>query len=748
MTSSKWLLTMTDAGRAAIASADGQGLSTKITHVGVGDGRYVVRDEEGHPTELALQSVALVSERLRVPVYAGGSTTRGTLQILAEIAKATAADQEFYVSEVGFFDQDGVLLAVWSHPTDSLGYRGSLTPWILNLAWSWSDMPADAITVEVVSAPLSGMLVGVAQMQIQLKQMTEQSGGVYDPTDPDALASALAAQVQAALASANKPVRQPICVSPANGTVTTVLIPALTGSGYFSPDGYAHVSSQFVVKATDGTTIYDSGEVPASVTHQVPGGFLTIVTPYDWQVRYKGTLGGATYWSDWSVAARFTTASTVVVAPAILTPANGVTNVAAQPTITTSAFSVNNGGDSHSKTRWQISTDANFIDIVYDSGDSNSLTQLVVPAATLQASTTYHVRARHVGLILGASGWSDPAFFTTRANFVYVEPPVITSPTNGQQAVGLTPTITISGFQVIGGADTHQATQVQVRLASGDWATTLFDTGEIAATTTVTPTIATALPVETDCVARVRHKGAATGWSAWSGEIAFRTRTPTGSVLLTTVGQQLFTVPAGVYELDVELGGGGGGGGYYNAGAGGGYARKRIAVYPGLQITVTVGDGGINGLTQGTSTPGGTTSFGTYFSATGGQPGQFAQEVSAAGGIGVNGDVNYTGGRGGRYLASVSNATVHPSGAGGGGAAGRDGNGFDGQDIQSDYSSGGLGGNGNGPYAGKGGKGKGGYYAPSPATPGQNYGGGGAGGANDGSGSGSVAAPGYALISW
>lgn len=88
-----------------------------------------------------------------------------------------------------------------------------------------------------------------------------------------------------------------------------------------------------------------------------------------------------------------------------------------------------------------------------------------------------------------------------------------------------------------------------------------------------------------------------------------------------------FTVPTGITAVDVELWGDGAGSfasyGSRRSGGGGagGYVRRRITGSTPFQvIVVTIGGGGIAGTTTGPSWPsgGGTSSFGSYISATGG----------------------------------------------------------------------------------------------------------------------------------
>ena len=121
----------------------------------------------------------------------------------------------------------------------------------------------------------------------------------------------------------------------------------------------------------------------------------------------------------------------------------------------------------------------------------------------------------------------------------------------------------------------------------------------------------------------------------------------------------IFNVPPGVTQAEIELWGGGSGS-FASAGsapsgggAGGGYARIRIAsLSAGQLVPVTVGSGGNGGTTAGAgATAGGTSSFGTYASATGGNLNQLASVASplngaTPGGIGVGGDVNISGSSG------------------------------------------------------------------------------------------------------
>ena len=128
-----------------------------------------------------------------------------------------------------------------------------------------------------------------------------------------------------------------------------------------------------------------------------------------------------------------------------------------------------------------------------------------------------------------------------------------------------------------------------------------------------------------------------------------------------------FIVPNGITQIEVEVWGGGSGSYASTAslasggGAGGGYARKLVAgLAPGQVIPVSVGIGGSGGTTSGSAaSPGGSSSFGTFVSATGGSLNSSAsvstpQNGGTPGGVGVGGDVNLTGSSGQSALMSAA----------------------------------------------------------------------------------------------
>lgn len=147
----------------------------------------------------------------------------------------------------------------------------------------------------------------------------------------------------------------------------------------------------------------------------------------------------------------------------------------------------------------------------------------------------------------------------------------------------------------------------------------------------------------------------------------------TGLVVYSEAGAFTFTVPpvfrSGRRQPVVTLIGGGGGGGNStgtgtgqagSGGGGGGVSKKRIDLAGVSTVTVTVGAGGA------AQVAGGTSSFGTYLSATGGNA---AGPSRGSAGAGVGGDLNDTLGYG---FQRHTNGTAQVSGKGaglGGGAS-------------------------------------------------------------------------------
>lgn len=176
-------------------------------------------------------------------------------------------------------------------------------------------------------------------------------------------------------------------------------------------------------------------------------------------------------------------------------------------------------------------------------------------------------------------------------------------------------------------------------------------------------------------------------------------------IIRTYTSNATWTKPPNLKYIIVEMvGGGGGGGGCYNygggAGAAAGYCKKIIAA-SSLNSTesVVIGLGGSGGSPQNPGADGGTSSFGSHCSATGGKGGGAQNTIINAtngsiGGIGINGDINFAGTNSGGATGSGQPVYCGASSVFGGGATTiavtTPGNGF----SATGYGSGGSGGNG------------------------------------------------------
>lgn len=147
-----------------------------------------------------------------------------------------------------------------------------------------------------------------------------------------------------------------------------------------------------------------------------------------------------------------------------------------------------------------------------------------------------------------------------------------------------------------------------------------------------------------------------------------------GKTYFKTAGVYQWTVPAGVTKVFVEVRGGGGSGAFGGdgsstigpgGGGGGGISERLCTVVPGSIITITVGAGGDGVSTEGAGgLSGGTSSFGSFCSATGGRPG--VMNAGTLGGMGSGGDFNASLGMGFPPVRS-SGGTTNWGGPGGGG---------------------------------------------------------------------------------
>lgn len=126
--------TLTQAGITASFNASQDGLSAKIAHIAIGDARYTPDESQ----------TGLSSERLRMPIASGRVVDGHTLHVTATFDGA----EEFWIGEVGFFLEDGTLLAVFSNIDNPIGFKNATSEFIFAFDLRLTTLPEGSITIE------------------------------------------------------------------------------------------------------------------------------------------------------------------------------------------------------------------------------------------------------------------------------------------------------------------------------------------------------------------------------------------------------------------------------------------------------------------------------------------------------------------------------------------------------------------------------------------------------------------------
>ncbi|MCW2248696.1 hypothetical protein M2352_004356 [Azospirillum fermentarium] len=202
----------------------------------------------------------------------------------------------------------------------------------------------------------------------------------------------------------------PVVTAPAGEAVGVSRQPVITVTPYRSLYGVSHAASrvQLSTSADFAATVVDV-TLGAVSTHTVAAVLAESQRHYvRW--RYQDADG---VWSDWSGTIGFTTVATSITTPAITSPLNGATGVGKRPTFACSAFAMSSGTDTHTASRWQVSTVSTFATTVIDTGENGTSKTTFTPATDLAGGVQYFVRVQHKGALGKWSAWSPTASFTT-----------------------------------------------------------------------------------------------------------------------------------------------------------------------------------------------------------------------------------------------------------------------------------------------------------------------------------------------
>ena len=205
--------------------------------------------------------------------------------------------------------------------------------------------------------------------------------------------------LEEALASVDvSPITKPTITAPTNNT--TDYIGSITTT-YVTSESFEGVQDYVKWEAatdTEFATIVDSYEGSENLTSWTPNIGLALTNIY---VRVK--QGSDNHRSTYCDPIMFTTPDVYIQTPT-LTVDGSPSDVGEMPTLTTDAFNVYNGSDTHASTDWQVL--ASDDSVVWESlADTANL--LSVKTGALNTSTTYKFRARHNGATYGSSAWVE-----------------------------------------------------------------------------------------------------------------------------------------------------------------------------------------------------------------------------------------------------------------------------------------------------------------------------------------------------
>jgi uncharacterized delta-60 repeat protein len=205
--------------------------------------------------------------------------------------------------------------------------------------------------------------------------------------------------------------------------------------------------------------------------------------------------------------------------PTLVSPTSGQTT-SATPTLTaTYSHPVTTSGT----LQFQVAT-TNAFGTILETGTSATVASgangSYVVQGALTAGTTYWYRARGEDAYGRQSAWSAPLSFVID---VGPNTPTNTAPANGSSSALTTPTLTSSAFSDPTSGDSHAATQWQVRMSTGSYASPIAD--YTTSTSLTSWTIAPPLGPAT-YVWHVRYRDSYGQWSAWSAETTFTVTGP------------------------------------------------------------------------------------------------------------------------------------------------------------------------------------------------------------------------------
>jgi len=163
---------ITDAGLQACFNAANDGLQCVISHIAFGDGQWT-------PDQTA---TALASEQQRIPVAEGAAINDKQIRVVGLVDDGGV---EYWINEIGFFLDDGTLLAIWADPEKPIAWKSRAVDVYPAFDLVLETLPPDSVTVAVTVDPSSLQLaeeftqMATAQIQEMLRGMKAEQR-LYD----------------------------------------------------------------------------------------------------------------------------------------------------------------------------------------------------------------------------------------------------------------------------------------------------------------------------------------------------------------------------------------------------------------------------------------------------------------------------------------------------------------------------------------------------------------------------------------
>lgn len=155
---------LTDIGEAKITAAAGSGTQVAITHIALGDGN-------GANYAPSYSQTALQREKARQAIQTRHITGSNAWRVKAEFDPNTPA---FAVREMGFFDADGDLIAIWAGNDVVARQTGAIT-YLVDHVLSFTRVGDELVVVNAPDDDLFDLAVAVAvsTTNLQLEQLRQ-----------------------------------------------------------------------------------------------------------------------------------------------------------------------------------------------------------------------------------------------------------------------------------------------------------------------------------------------------------------------------------------------------------------------------------------------------------------------------------------------------------------------------------------------------------------------------------------------